>query len=430
MALERRLSEASHMPRFQRKWWTLTRFSFLAAIVLVALAIVATSSESQTQSQNAQTLVPLTFFGMHLHRPAANTWPAVPVGTWRFWDAHAAWPDMEVRRGQWDFSYIDRYMNLADQNHTEILFALGLTPRWASSRPDEKSVYQPGWAAPPADIQDWRDYVRTVVTHCKGRIHAYEIWNEPNYKVFWSGSTDELLTLTKEASAIIKSIDPQAIVVSPAATNTASGPSWVNEFLSKGGGQYVDVIGYHFYVNAQPPEKMVASINQIRQVMADNKVSGKPLWNTETGWLKPSTFESDEVAASYVARSYLLAWSGGIQRFYWYAWDQGPPLALVDNTTHAITPAGKAYGVVQNWMVGARMNPCKQDSDGFWSCELIRGQVHQFVVWHPDGNKAFSVPAQWHIRTATPLLDVSRPVKANSMDVGQAPVLFDPSASH
>ncbi len=73
--------------------------------------------------------------------------------------------------------------------------------------------------------------------------------------MFWSGSTDELLTLTKEASAIIKGIDPTAIIVSPAATNNASGPSWVNEFLSKGGGQYVDVIGYHFYVNAQPPEK-------------------------------------------------------------------------------------------------------------------------------------------------------------------------------
>jgi hypothetical protein len=399
------------------------------SLVAAALALLL-GTVTLSQSPTSSTMIPATYFGIHLHHPSVVTWPTVPVGSWRFWDAHAAWPDMEVHRGQWDFSYIDRYMNLADQNHAEILFALGLTPRWASSRPDEKSVYQPGWAAPPSNIEDWSNYVRTIATHCKGRIHAYEIWNEPNYKVFWSGSTDELLTLTKEASAIIKGIDPTAIIVSPAATNNASGPPWVNEFLGKGGGKYVDVIGYHFYVNAQPPERMIASINQVRRVMADNHVSNKPLWNTETGWLKPSTFASDEIAASYVARSYLLAWSGGVQRFYWYAWDQGPPLQLVDPVTHTVTPAGKAYGVIQNWMVGARMSPCSQDTSGFWSCELIRGQVHQFVVWNPDGTKTFSVPPQWHIRTATPLLDASRPVKANSMDVGQAPVLFDPTASH
>jgi hypothetical protein len=406
---------------------SLRRLSILGLLTAVALAL---ATVALSQSPTPPVVIPATYFGVHIHHPAPNTWPSVPVGGWRFWDAHAAWPDMESRRGQWDFSYIDRYMNLAEQHHTEILFALGLTPRWASSRPDEKSVYQPGWAAPPADIQDWRDYVKTIATHCKGRIHTYEIWNEPNYKVFWSGSADELITLTKEAATIIKGIDPQATIVSPAATNNASGVPWVNEFLSKGGGQYVDVIGYHFYVNAQPPEKMVASIQQVKQAMADNRVSGKSLWNTETGWLKPSTFDTDDIAASYVARAYLLAWSGGVQRFYWYAWDQGPPLQMIDAATQALTPAGKAYGVIQNWMVGAKMNQCKQDADGFWICELVRDRTHRFVAWNPDGPKQFTVPGQWHSRTVTPLLGAPAVLKGNKIEVGQSPMLFDPTASH
>ena len=416
------------MKESQRDPWRFLRG--LKVLGCVAAIILAVATVTLSQSPAPEVAIPPTYFGLHIHKPAPNVWPPVPVGTWRFWDAHAAWPDMEVRRGQWDFSYIDRYMNLAEQHHTEILFALGLTPRWASSRPDEKSVYQPGWAAPPADIQDWRDYVRTVATHCKGRIHTYEIWNEPNYKVFWSGSADELITLTKEASTIIKGIDPQAVIVSPAATNNASGVPWLNEFLSKGGAQYVDVIGYHFYVNAQPPEKMLSAVQQVRQAMADNHVSGKPLWKTETGWLKPSTFANDEIAAAYVARSYLLAWSAGVQRFYWYAWDQGPPLQLFDYTTQTVTPAGKVYGIIQNWMVGAKMNECKQDADGFYVCELIRDRVHQFVVWNPDGPKPFTVPGQWHTRTITPLLGASTPLKGNKIDIGQAPALFDPTASH
>ena len=107
---------------------SLSMFVLLSALIL-ALATVALS-----QSPTPTLAIPPTYFGLHIHKPAPNIWPAVPVGGWRFWDAHAAWPDMEVRRGQWDFSYIDRYMALADQHHTEILFALGLTPRWASSR--------------------------------------------------------------------------------------------------------------------------------------------------------------------------------------------------------------------------------------------------------------------------------------------------------
>ena len=258
-------------------------------------------------------------------------------------------------------------------------------------------------------------------------MHTYEIWNEPNYKPFWTGTTDEMLTLTKEASKIIRSIDPQATIVSPAATNTSTGPAWVNEFLSKGGGQYVDVIGYHFYVNAQPPEKMVQSIQQVRQVMADNHESGKPLWNTETGWLRPSTFETEELTAAYLARSYILAWSGGVRRFYWYAWDNGPPLELIDRNTQALRPAGKAFGVIQTWLVGARMNECKANADGVWSCELIRDRAHQWIVWNPDGAKEFAVPAQWHAKTVTPLLEEPHSLTGNTLNVGQIPVLISSS---
>jgi hypothetical protein len=398
------------------------QLSLLSAAIVLLLA-----GSARGQSSAPDATIPPTYFGMHIHHPAPATWPSVPIGAWRFWDAHAAWPDMESKRGQWDFSYIDKYLSLAEEHHAEVLFALGLTPRWASARPDEKSAYQPGWAAGPADLQDWRAYVSTVVAHCGGRVHVYEIWNEPNYRPFWTGTTDEMVTLTMEASKIIRSIDPHATIVSPAATNNATGPKWLAEFLAKGGGQYVDVIGYHFYVNTQPPESMLPSIQQVRQVMAENRQS-KPLWNTETGWLPPSKFESDELAAAYVARSYILAWSGGVQRFYWYAWDQSAPLPLIDKDTHALKPAGKAFGVIQSWLVGARMGECKPGTDHTWTCELVRNRANQYIVWNPDGPKKFSPPSQWHARTITPLLGEPYAVKGNTIDIGPSPVLLDSTA--
>jgi Glycosyl hydrolases family 39 len=315
---------------------------------------------------------------------------------------------------------------MAEEHHAEILYPLGLTPRWASARPDEKSAYQPGWAAEPADLEDWRTYVRTVVTHCKGRVHAYEIWNEPNYRPFWTGTTDEMLLLTKEASQIIRSIDPQATIVSPAAT-TATGTKWLAEFLSKGGGQYVDVIGYHFYVNTQTPETMLPIIQQVHQVIDENHETAKPLWDTETGWLMPSRFETEELTAAYLARSYILAWSAGVQRFYWYAWDNGPPLQMIEKDTQILKPAGKAYGIIQTWLVGARMDQCEQDADRTWICQLNRNGEPQWIVWNPEGSKRFTLPNRWRIKRVTPLLNDPSAFSGTSLEIGQMPVLLESS---
>ncbi len=58
---------------------------------------------------------------------------------------------------------------------------------------------------------------------------------------------EQMIALVREAHQIIKSVDPSAILVSPSETSDYGLP-WLSEFLSEGGGQYVDVIGYHFYV--------------------------------------------------------------------------------------------------------------------------------------------------------------------------------------
>ena len=84
--------------------------------------------------------------------------------------------------------------------------------------------------------------------------------------------------------------------------------------MSHGGGQYVDVIGYHFYDAPHPPEDMVPLIQKVEQLMAENGAGNKPLWNTETGWPYPKPFPSDDLAAAYLARAYILNWaraSGG-----------------------------------------------------------------------------------------------------------------------
>jgi len=314
----------------------MTTDSKRAVLISFVLFFFATGAlRADTMLAPPEDPIPPAYFGMHIHRLATTTpWPEVPFGTWRLWDAYVAWPNLEPRKDQWDFATLDKYVTAAEQNHVDVLLPLGLSPRWASSRPNEESGYMPGNAAPPIHVDEWQNYVRTLATRYKGRIHTYEIWNEPNLKQFYTGSVQELVRLAKVAYTTLKQVDPMILVCSPSATGK-DGAIWLEQYFQAGGGKYTDVIGYHFYVNPEPPENMVPLIQKVKAVMEKYGMH-EQLWDTETGWaiqnnqslVAPalgkgfnSLVLTGEQASAYIARAYLLSWGAGVSHLYWYSWD-------------------------------------------------------------------------------------------------------------
>ena len=219
-------------------------------------------------------------------------------------------------------------------------------------------------------------------------------------------------------------------MVSPAAT-TNSGAEWLSTFLSHGGNQYVDIIGYHFYSAPQPPEAMIPLIERVRQVMAEHGAGDKPLWNTESGWGQPKPFPSDELAAAYVARAYILNWAAGVQRLYWYAWDNHAWVSLQTTSadSQTVTPAGRAYGIIQQWLVGAQMGVCGEDASHTWTCALTRNDVPEWIVWNSNGATLFSIPAGWRAANSTPLLGAPHPLSGVTLEINQVPQLLTRSAN-
>lgn len=405
----------------------MARFCGPTLLLILTGALLDPAFAADLQAPNVT--IPSSYFGLHIHHlayPVPTPWPNMPVPEWRIWDADVTWADIEPSKGQWRFEKLDGYVSLAQQHGTGILLTLGGSPRWASARPNVPSNYSPGFTAEPLSIDDWRIYVKTVTLRYKGRIQAYEIWNEPNLPDYWSGTTDQMLTLTKEASLIIRGVDPQALVVSPSATADYGIP-WLAEFLKKGGGQYVDVIGFHFYVNPHtlPPEDMLPVIQHVHEVLADNGLANKPVWNTETGWLEPAKFDSDELAAGFLARAFILSWAAGIQRFYWYGWDnQFMAIVTYKESARTITPAGSAYKIVEQWLVGTMMQSCTSTSDYTWMCQLDRSGKKEWIVWNTRGNHKFEVPRTWSVARSTALLQDSHPLSGSSVDIGPVPALF------
>ncbi len=432
------------------KLWKAAALPLLGLVLISWVFRLTSKAPAQVLTVNIQLTppsgpVPMSLFGMHIHHIATTTpWPIVPFGTWRLWDAYVSWPWLAPQKNTWDFTVLDQYVALAEQKHVEILLPLGLSPAWASARPAEPSAYSPGYAAEPASIDDWRDYVRTVATRYKNRVRYYEIWNEPNLPQFFSGTSQQMLQLSCAAYTVLKQVDPAVQVVSPSAT-AAPGVQWLAAYLQAGGASCADIIGFHFYVSPQAPEAMVRLIFQVRDTMANRGAANKPLWNTETGWLiqnsvaavLPQPNSSFSVvltpsdASAYVARSYILNWAAGVSRFYWYSWDSSTE-GLTEPDGKTLKPAASAYLQVERWLVGWVMKSCVSDANGTWTCEMSRPPAppratgREWIVWNPNGPMRFRIPATWDVRQSWDLSGsrvVARP--SAIVAIGPAPVLFE-----
>jgi hypothetical protein len=270
-----------------------------------------------------------SFFGVHYNKIGSYPLPAAAsaFGLVRLWDTGTKWKDIQPNAptgADTDFTWTrtDFVLNQVETSNpgATVLMTLGITPLWASARPTEYGIYGSGTAAEPNDFAYgtgnayWTRYVRALATRYKGRIDAYEIWNEADYNAMWTGGPAKLLELARIAYTEIKAIDPAAVILSPNFTS-GGGPRMLGEYLDLGGAAYADVISCHVYFDGEP-EIYLASLRNILFLSAQ-KAPGKPVWNTESTVRAAAPATDPSLARGYVARLALLQWAAGIRNFTW-----------------------------------------------------------------------------------------------------------------
>ncbi len=126
-----------------------------------------------------------------------------------------------------------------------ILANLGHPPLWAG-RPHPKDQDHGSWtSAPPRDSAEWENYVFKTVEHFRGRIRHWEIWNEPCWQGFFSGTPEEYAELLKVAYRAIKRADPEAVVIGGCFSSHAA--DWSRRVLAQDSLDFMDVLSYHVY---------------------------------------------------------------------------------------------------------------------------------------------------------------------------------------
>ncbi len=178
-----------------------------------------------------------------------------------------------------DFSGIDRIYDHVLGLGLRPIVELGFMPRDLASD-DSKTVFD--YAAiisPPRDWEKWEALIRELTAHLVDRYGlaevrrwAFEVWNEANLEVFWSGTRDEYLRLYDVSVRAVKSVDASLIVGGPA---SAAG-KWVDDLLvhCAATGSPIDFVSTHTYGNAPL---------DLRPIAARHGFPGLPQWWTEWG---------------------------------------------------------------------------------------------------------------------------------------------------
>lgn len=383
-----------------------------------------------------------SYFGMHVRWGATTYfWPRARFHSWRVITGETTWYGLEKEKGIWRFDALDRAVAVAEARGVEVLYTLGYPPKRAVAA-RYFDAWNPGVALPPQDMTEWEDYVRRVAERYRGRIKYYELMNEPHFtevdgrhsKVHFPAAT--MVEMARIASRVIKQIDPEAKLVSMSPSGAFGGVRRVEAFLKAGGGQYVDILGFHFY--APRAEEIPELVTALRKVMAETGQSHLPIWNTESGFYidgpdKPhgkggrsehQPLYTPELGAAMVSRALTLGAAAGLRRFYWYSWDI-PTMALAYGRGKDINAAGRAYIKTQQWLRGATIKECRTAADKLWICEVNRGERKARLVWNTAGQKSWTVPAHWQARQYETL-----PGSRGSIDsarrilVDEAPVLI------
>lgn len=188
--------------------------------------------------------------------------------------------------GPWDFSLLERTVQMAEDGGITLLPILAYDVPWASP------AYR--------HLELWREYVRRTVGHFKGRLRYWEVWNEPDLEPFWKDRPNpaNYTRLLKAAYEEIKAVDPEAVVLLGGLSGIPM--EFIEGIYQAGGGAYFDVMNVHPYRYPQIPEapSLSADLRRLRELMAEYGDADKPVWITEIGW--PTHHNDTELLADIV----------------------------------------------------------------------------------------------------------------------------------
>lgn len=217
------------------------------------------------------------------------------------------WSRIEYAPGQYsiELDKLDLFVDDAFNRNLRVLLSVAKAPDWARNTIEEDG--------PPTDYNRFYDFLRFLIQRYRFKIHAIEVWNEPNLRHDWNGATlngGEYIRLLAGAYETIKREDGRLTVISAGLAPTGvqneialNDRIYLRQMYEAGLPNYTDVIGIHPYGWANPPWArccgdsggvpshnddptffFLNTIEDYRAIQTEFNDAGRQLWATEFGW--------------------------------------------------------------------------------------------------------------------------------------------------
>ncbi|HYJ46112.1 MAG TPA: hypothetical protein VEV81_05810 [Pyrinomonadaceae bacterium] len=246
----------------------------------------------------------------------------------------------EDRRGQpvYNFQYVDALYDAILEKGMKPFVELGFMPQALASG-DHHVFWWKGNITPPKDYGKWARLIQALVEHWTERYGEaevkqwyFEVWNEPNLDIFWSGSQADYFKLYEVTARAIKNVSRDYRVGGPA----TAGRGWITETIdfAARAGVPLDFISTHDYgvkgigfdeggvqqlYLVTEPGAIIGGVRDVRSRINRSSRPGLPLHYTE--W-STSYSPRDPVHDSYISAPYILSKLKGAEGYadsmsYW-----------------------------------------------------------------------------------------------------------------
>jgi hypothetical protein len=289
------------------------------------------------------------------------------------------WMDLHDRSGAIYWAELDNIVEDSNRQGVKLLISVVASPSWATDNGRNGLPNR-------ANIPQFSFFMNEMAKRYRGRVAAYQIWNEQNLAVENGGRVANAglyMDVLVAGYQAVKSGDSAAIVVSgpPAATETNSPTIAISDltffrqmFADPRFRSHHDVIGVHAGGTSNPPDSMwpnrpgpgpnfVTSrefyfrrVEDYRTLAVQAGLSDRKMWVTEFGWATRNNTRgyefgnniSFETQAEWIVRAYQIArrewspWMGGM--FLWNLNFAVPWTQLEGNPLHEQASFGVLNG--------------------------------------------------------------------------------------
>ena len=283
------------------------------------------------------------------------------------------------------FRVYDRLLELGVRPVVELSFM----PRALAADPEPSIFEYRGLISPPADWERWAALSATLAAGLVDRYGieevarwGFEVWNEANLEVFWSGTQAEYFRLYETAARAIKEVDARLLVGGP--STAAAG--WIVDFLDfvLEGDVPLDFVSTHTYGN-WPVD--------VREALRARGLDDVQVWWTEWG-VTPTHFYNvtDSVYGAPFVLHGMKSSQGRLDALaYWVVSDHFEELGRAERLLHG------GFGLLT---IGNLRKP------RWWALALAQQLGDDLLQLELGGDGAASLVDAWAARREDGTIDI------------------------